>query len=59
MLPNLSWNDESASLGFPDPSGFTGSWEERLEKTIEVRNMIEAKVKDWCREICQEETTVK
>lgn len=42
--------------GFPDPSGFTGTWEERLEKTRKVRDTIEAKVKDWCATLCEEAT---
>jgi arsenate reductase len=33
--------------GFTDPSSFTGSFEEKLNKTIEVRNQIEAKIKNW------------
>jgi len=33
--------------GFVDPSGFTGSWEDKIAKTKEVRNQIEAKIKDW------------
>ncbi|MBN1663126.1 MAG: arsenate reductase ArsC [Deltaproteobacteria bacterium] len=33
--------------GFIDPSGFTGSFENKLVKTREVRDQIEAKVKDW------------
>ena len=33
--------------GFTDPSSFTGSFEEKLNKTIEVRNQIESKIKDW------------
>jgi len=33
--------------GFTDPSSFTGSFEEKLKKTIEVRNQIEAKIKNW------------
>jgi len=33
--------------GFPDPSPFTGSQEEKLKKTKEVRDQIEGKVKDW------------
>ena len=33
--------------GFADPSGFTGSKEERLAKTRDVRNQIEARIKDW------------
>lgn len=33
--------------GFPDPSVFTGSPEEKLKKTKEVRDQIEAKIKEW------------
>ena len=33
--------------GFPDPSGFAGSHKEKLKKTKEVRDQIEAKIKDW------------
>src|SRR5206468_9903611 len=33
--------------GFPDPSSFEGTWEERLEKTRRVRDMIKDKVKAW------------
>jgi len=33
--------------GFPDPSAFTGSQEEKLKKTKEVRDQIEGKIKDW------------
>ena len=36
--------------GFPDPSGFDGSHEEKLNKTKEVRDQIEAKIKDWFKE---------
>lgn len=32
---------------FPDPSGFLGSAEEKLEKTRAVRDQIEAKIKEW------------
>jgi len=33
--------------GFDDPSSFQGTWEEKLEKTREVRDNIESKIKDW------------
>ncbi|KJJ84578.1 arsenate reductase [Candidatus Omnitrophus magneticus] len=33
--------------GFVDPSSFSGSMEEKLSKTREVRNQIDRKVKDW------------
>jgi arsenate reductase len=32
---------------FDDPSSFTGSDTERLKKTIEVRDKIEQKIRDW------------
>lgn len=31
---------------FPDPASFTGSWEERLAKTRQVRDAIRAKVEE-------------
>lgn len=34
-------------VGFPDPSGFQGSHEEKLQKTREVRDMIKDKIEDW------------
>jgi arsenate reductase len=33
--------------GFDDPSGFTGSREERLAKTREVRDKIKEKITKW------------
>lgn len=36
----------------PDPSGFTGTREERLAKTREVRDLIDAKVSEWCESVC-------
>ncbi len=38
--------------GFPDPSGFSGTHEEKLAKTRDVRNMIKSRVEAWCKEIC-------
>jgi arsenate reductase len=35
---------------FADPSGFTGTWEERLEKTRQVREEIRKKIAAWLRE---------
>jgi ACR3 family arsenite transporter len=37
---------------FPDPSRFQGTHEERLARTREVRDAIEAKIKAWCAEVC-------
>jgi arsenate reductase len=33
---------------FPDPSSFEGSWEERVKRTVEVREMIAGKIREWC-----------
>lgn len=37
---------------FPDPSGFTGTREERLEQTRQVRDLIAARVESWCAQQC-------
>lgn len=39
---------------FPDPSSFSGSWEERVQRTVEVRDMIADQIREWCRSICAE-----
>jgi arsenate reductase len=33
---------------FPDPSKFTGTPEEKLQRTREVRDAIRARIEDWC-----------
>lgn len=37
--------------GFSDPSSFAGTHDQRLQKTKEVRNQIEAKIKDWLKSL--------
>jgi len=37
---------------FADPSSFQGTHEEKLVKTREVRDAIDAKIKAWCAEVC-------
>lgn len=37
---------------FPDPSTFEGTWEERLERTRRVRDMIKIMIQEWCRSNC-------
>ena len=44
--------------GFPDPSGFQGTREEKLAKTREVRNTIKAKIEKWCAEVCPAVATI-
>lgn len=38
--------------GFPDPSAFAGSPEEKLARTRAVRDEIAARIDAWCREVC-------
>jgi arsenate reductase (thioredoxin) len=38
--------------GFPDPSSFSGTHDEKLAKTREVRDAIKAKIRQWCAEVC-------
>lgn len=37
---------------FPDPSAFTGTWDERLSQTRAVRDAIETKVRLFCAAYC-------
>ena len=45
--------------GFPDPSSFLGTREEKLAKTREVRDTIKLKVKAWCKEVCPPDAGTK
>ena len=38
--------------GFPDPSAIQGSHDEKLARTREIRDIIKAKVEEWCAEVC-------
>ena len=42
----LHWN-------FPDPSAFTGTWEERVDQTRAVRDAIAKKIEEWCSVECE------
>jgi arsenate reductase len=42
----LHWN-------FADPSKFTGTWEERLKQTREVRDAIASKIEEFCPSSCR------
>jgi arsenate reductase len=45
MTTRLHW-------GFPDPSSFSGTHEEKFSKTREVRDAIKEKIAQWCEENC-------
>jgi arsenate reductase len=38
--------------GFPDPSSFVGSHEQKLAQTRIVRDSIKQRIETWCREVC-------
>ena len=37
---------------FPDPSVLTGSPAQKMERVREIRDMIQARMVEWCRESC-------
>ena len=37
---------------FPDPSAIQGTHDDKLGKTREVRDMINARIENWCAEVC-------
>lgn len=45
--PLFPGKSERLHWGFEDPSSFTGTYEEKLERTKEVRDIIKAKIKDF------------
>lgn len=42
---------ERIHWGFPDPSAFTGSDEEKLERIREIRDAIKKRISDWVAEL--------
>ena len=38
--------------GFPDPSSFQGTREEKLARTREVRDSIQTRIEAWCAAVC-------
>ncbi len=39
---------------FPDPAGLRGTWGERLAKTREIRDAIQARILVWCEAMCSD-----
>ena len=48
--PMFPGKGERLHWGFDDPSGFQGAWEEKLEKTREVRDKIKRRIIEWFNE---------
>ena len=38
---------QTFNCSFPDPAGFSGTYEEKLDKTRQVRDAIKAKIEEW------------
>jgi arsenate reductase len=55
--PNFPGNAERLHWGLPDPSKLTGTREDRLKATCEIRDQIRERIERWCAEICQTATT--
>jgi arsenate reductase (thioredoxin) len=47
LFPGIS---KKIHWGFPDPSTLQGTFQERLQKTIEIRNQIKTQVEKWLTE---------
>jgi arsenate reductase (thioredoxin) len=43
---------ERLHWSFPDPSAATGSPEQKLARTREIRDMIREQIEEWCRTVC-------
>ena len=39
--------------GFPDPSAATGTDAEKLAEARRVRELVKAKIEEWCAETCE------
>ena len=39
---------------FPDPAGCEGAWEEKLQATREIRDMIRCQIEEFCASICRQ-----
>jgi len=48
--PVFPGKGERLHWGFDDPSGFQGTWEEKLERTREVRDKIRRRIIEWLNE---------
>jgi arsenate reductase len=53
QCPLVPGEGARAHWNFPDPSKFTGTWEERLDQTRAVRNAIESKIEQFCPSSCR------
>lgn len=48
--PVFPGNGKRIHMGFEDPSSFQGSYEEKYQKTMAVRDQIKARLRQWIEE---------
>jgi len=46
--PTFPGDAKRLHWGFPDPSSLRGTEKEKLKKTREIRDLIKAKIQNWC-----------
>jgi len=51
ILPGVSTR---LHWGFPDPSALSGTPEQKLARTREIRDAIQTRIKSWCEEVCRD-----
>jgi arsenate reductase len=51
QCPIFPGGGQKLHWGFKDPSGFQGSWEERIAKTRKIRDQIEKRIKEWIKQL--------
>ena len=44
--------------GFPDPSTLTGNHDEKMANVRKIRDVIRARIEEWCTEVCPEPVAV-
>jgi len=49
FIPGLSSRQH---WSFPDPSALQGTREEKLARTREIRDLIKARIEQWCAQVC-------
>jgi len=52
QCPTFPAGTRYVQWSFPDPSKFTGTHEDKLARTREVRDAIKARIAEWCAEMC-------
>ena len=51
VIEALSGVNKRVSWSFPDPSAFTGTYEEKRARVVDVRDAIGARIDEWLRSL--------